>query len=163
MKALLLIILFVSCQSRDKECLNANVKAFTHHLEDKLPIYKNTKGALLKEIDPDEEAGWIVQVIGVEGEYFKINIADLNLNEVWVLKQSLSLNTRNYDGQDIPLYKSPNKHSAEVATLIKEQTVIILDACRDWVYVKGKGRNGKEVKGWLEPDMQCGNPYTTCP
>jgi hypothetical protein len=40
---------------------------------------------------------------------------------------------------------------------------MILDACKDWVYVKGENNNGKEVRGWLEPDMQCGNPYTTCP
>jgi uncharacterized protein YgiM (DUF1202 family) len=61
------------------------------------------------------------------------------------------------------LYQGPTKKSSKAGVLDKEQTVMILDACKDWVYVKGENNNGKEVRGWLEPDMQCGNPYTTCP
>lgn len=159
-----IIILFCSCQVADEQqCSEVNMKAFTHHFEDKLSIYKNINGALLNEIDSDEEAGWIVEIIGVNEDYFEININDLNIYGVWVLKPSLGLNTRNYDGQSISLYREPTKKSDEVARLDEEQTVMILDACKDWAYIKGKSKDGKEVEGWLEPSMQCGNPYTTCP
>lgn len=164
MKALMLLIaIFNSCKTMNENCSEIKVRAFTHHFEEKLLIYKNQNGDLLSKIDPDEEAGWIVEIVGVDGDYFKVNIDDLDLNNVWVLKKSLSLNTRNYDGQSIILYQDPTKKSGKVGLLDKEQTVMILDACKDWVYIKGESINGKEVRGWLEPDMQCGNPYTTCP
>jgi acyl-CoA synthetase (AMP-forming)/AMP-acid ligase II len=163
MKALIfLTVMLYSCQTVNENCSEIKVRAFTHHFEEKLLIFINQKGDLLSEIEPDEEAGWIVEIVGVEGDYFKVNIDDLDLNNVWVLKKSLSLNTRNYDGQSIILYQDPTKKSGKVGLLDKEQTVMILDACKDWVYIKGENINGTEVSGWLEPDMQCGNPYTTC-
>jgi hypothetical protein len=164
MKAIKFIfIIFFSCQVLDKNCSDINVRAFTHHFEKKLLIYNNPHGELMKTIDSDDEAGWIVEIVSSKDDYFNINIKDLDLDNVWVIKSSLSLNTRNYDGQSIMLYQGPTKKSSKAGVLDKEQTVMILDACKDWVYVKGENNNGKEVRGWLEPDMQCGNPYTTCP
>ena len=39
----------------------------------------------------------------------------------------------------------------------------IYDINGHWLYVKLKDMNGRVVFGWLEPDMQCGSPFTTCP
>ena len=45
----------------------------------------------------------------------------------------------------------------------KEHTAPIFNINGDWLYVSLKEENGKKVFGWLEPEMQCGSPFTTCP
>jgi hypothetical protein len=149
----------LGCQP--EKCEEISVLAFTHVNSSQLTLYKSINGDVLKEIEPDEEAGWITQIIKSQGDYYYVNIQDLKL-EGWVKKGSLSLNTRNYDGQEITLYEGANKSSKSVNSLQSEQTVTVLDACGKWAYVEGVGKGGK-IQGWLEPDMQCGNPYTTCP
>lgn len=155
------IVIIVGCQSNYSD--EILVRGFTHSDSEILDVYEPSGGKVLKSIGPDEEAGWIVNIIGKQDNYFLINIKDLSLDSIFVLKGTISLNTRNYDGQQIELYKLSDKHSEIVAYLNGEQTVKILDVCKEWAYVEGKRANGKNVKGWLEPDMQCGNPYTTCP
>tara|TARA_B110001450_G_C17562959_1_gene457554 strand:- start:240 stop:734 length:495 start_codon:yes stop_codon:yes gene_type:complete len=160
--AILISVLFFGCQPSVSQCDSVSFRGFTHYESTLLIIYKTPNGDTLKEVSPDEEAGWIAEIKELQGNYFKIDIADLEIKEAWVLKESIYVNTRNYDGQIISLYESFDKSSKPVGYLQKEQTVRVLDACGKWVYVEGIGKDGK-IKGWLEPEMQCGNPYTTCP
>lgn len=161
--AVFIFALFFSCQSSINQCDNASFRGFTHYESTSLIIYKTPDGEILKEVGPDEEAGWIVEIKGLKGDYFKVDIPDLEIKDAWVSKGSISVNTRNYDGQKITLYESPAKSSSETGYLTKEQTVRVWDACNNWVYIEGKDEIGNLIKGWLEPEMQCGNPYTTCP
>lgn len=147
------------CQS--DACEDGFVMAFTHYGHEQLAIYKSANGDVLKYIKPDEEGGWITRVVRSRGNYLKVSFEDFKLDG-WVKKGSLSLNTRNYDGRKIFVYKKPDKYSEQVSYLLGEQTVTVWDACGQWAYIEGKGSSGK-VFGWLEPEMQCGNPYTTCP
>ncbi len=156
-------IIISSCNISQDHCSEANVRGFTHANNQLLIIYKNTKGDIVDKIGPDEEAGYIVQIVGVRKDHFKIHIVDLEMENLWVEKGTISLNTRNYDIEKIPLYREADKSSDTVGHIVIEQTVKILDVCEEWAYIEGKGKNGEIIKGWLEPDMQCGNPYTTCP
>ena len=160
--AILISVLLFSCQPSVSQCDKANFEGFTHYESTFLIIYKTPKGEILKEIGSDEEAGWIAKIKGLQGDYFKVDIVDLKIKDAWVLKKSISVNTRNYDNQIISLYQSYDKSSKPVGYLQKEQTVRVLNACGKWIYIEGMGGNGK-IQGWLEPEMQCGNPYTTCP
>ncbi len=153
------IIAMYGCQSN--KCEDTSVLAFTHIKSNQLILYKSIDGNELEKIKPDEEAGWVVQIKESQDDYYLIYIRDLKL-EGWVKKGSLGLNTRNYDGQEIILYEFADKSSKSVGYLAYEQTVIVLDVCGEWAYVEGGGKAGI-IRGWIEPGMQCGNPYTTCP
>lgn len=151
-----ILVFSLSCPLSKKRCSKANVRGFTHFNYELLTIYRNPHGDILKKIGPDEEAGYIVQIIGVKNNYFKINIGDLGLKNVWVIKGLVSLNTRNYEGQKIGLYQHPDISSDIVDSLVGEQTVKVLNACNRWAYIEGKDKNKKTIRGWLQPDMQCG-------
>lgn len=154
----LLLLLICISQTESKK-----VKAFTHVNETIVYLYAKPKGKIIKKLIKDEEAGWIAEVIRVEKNYCEVNFSDLGIRKVWILKNNLYINTRNYNGEKITLYSTPNKKSKIKSILVGEQTVRIIDIKFNWVFIEGKGISNKTVRGWLEPEMQCGNPYTTCP
>lgn len=158
-----LIFLLSSCSPSSVVCENASVEGFTHYNYDHLTIFKDTSGDTLKIIGPDEEAGWITLIKGTSEKYFKVDLVDLNITNVWIDKGSVSLNTRNYNNEDITLYKEPITSSKKSGVLVVEQTVKILNVCNQWALVLGIDKDNKLVEGWLKPEMQCGSPYTTFP
>lgn len=162
MRKLICLIVFVVIGCKPVNNLNY-VDAFTLFEEKAISIYHNDQGILKEVISPDEEAGWILKIKEVNGNYFKVDIIDLNLINVWVLKGNIGINTRNYDKQFIPLYDKPSKDSKIINYLKTEQTVIIINVFKKWALIESKEIEGKIITGWLSPEMQCGNPYTTCP
>lgn len=128
-----------------------------------MSIYKNSDGVYLKELDQSEEGGFIVRIIRENENLFLVDFEAIELKNVWVKKGELGINTRNYDGQQIPLFESYSTSSNIISILFEEQTVKVLDVCKDWAYIEGIGKSGEKVRGWLQPDMQCWDPYTTCP
>lgn len=68
------------------------------------------------------------------------------------------------DFKPIPiyLYKLPQKASPKVYVVNKDQNVNIIKYEGLWVYVKCKDVNNRVVYGWLSPEDQCSNPFTTC-
>ena len=108
----------------------------------------------------EHNAGHIVEYSHSTDGYLSIIV---NNDIVYVKKGSIAVNTRNYQGSTLNLYSAPNENSPILYRIDQEQTAPIFDICGSWVYVKMKDSNGKDVYGWLEPYMQCGNPFTTCP
>lgn len=180
-------LLVFSCKKED--CSNVGVTCFTHYEinqaddliigTDKLPlfaVYNKSDGKVIFNLPPDEESGWGITIVGQSENYFKIyNIwrqeaKTLNYWEndwmndykyVWIKKGRVGLNINNYDNQKVPIYSKSNTKSEIIGYIETAQTVSVLDACKDWAYIKGV--NGKEeILGWLEPKWQCGNPLTTC-
>jgi len=82
---------------------------------------------------------------------------------VFIEKGKVAVNTRNYGGASFNLYGAPSKDSPILCTISSEQTVPVFDIDSQWMYVKAINNNKEEVYGWLEPSMQCANPFTTCP
>lgn len=146
-------------------------------------IFDKPNGNIIFDLPPDKEAGWEVVLLDKEDNYFKIeNIwsqefvkshggywANIWKNNwmsgykyVWIEKGTVGLNTTNFDGQLINLYKYPDKTSQIVGQLNKVQTVRVIDVCGQWTYIEGTSKNNKKIKGWLSKEWQCGNPLTTC-
>ena len=181
LQLLFYIIPFVllSCNNAPKEkCDYTDVRAFTHYGfgigllspdDDSylLDIYDNANGKVIARLPPAEEAGHIVKIIDIDGDFLKVEfefIKETNLKSKygWVKKGTLGLVTRNYDNQKLNLYDKPSLDSSTSSVLEKEQIVRVLYACNKWAYVETISE-GDVKRGWLQPDMQCGNPYTTCP
>lgn len=167
-----------------------NILAFTLYRPDSetgknvfiTKIYDKPNGKIIFNLPSDEGDSWLVEIEEKKSDYFKIrniwrqkyvqetggswanywkNNWMNNYKYIWVKKGNLEINTRNYDGQKIPLYEIADKSSKIVGYIENAQTVSVLDACNDWAYIKGVN-DKEEVLGWLEPKWQCGNPLTTC-
>ena len=151
-----------------QSALDWSKEAFTIHPKGKA-INCYTKGSdnsykdvifKLYPLKEEHNAGHIVEYSHSTDGYLSIIV---NNDIVYVKKGSIAVNTRNYQGSTLNLYSAPNENSPILYRIDQEQTAPIFDICGSWVYVKMKDSNGKDVYGWLEPEMQCGNPFTNCP
>jgi hypothetical protein len=82
----------------------------------------------------------------------------------WVKKKNsvLGIYSRAYSSI-LNLYKHPGKTS-EIQSTVKEYAPDFLpvkDCENNWLYIDIKIAN-KEYKGWMAPEMQCANAYSTC-
>jgi hypothetical protein len=82
----------------------------------------------------------------------------------WVKKNTPQIGTysRGYSSA-VTLYSKPDKYS-KIQSTIKEYSpklMHIKDCENNWVYVSVIIAH-KKYEGWLSPDNQCANPYTTC-
>ena len=62
----------------------------------------------------------------------------------------------------VPIRKKPNRNTAIVDTLYMSpwrNIYPIKKAKNRWLYLVDRNRS---VKGWVAPEYQCPNPYTTC-
>ena len=84
------------------------------------------------------------------------------LDYLFVRKGTLAVNTRNYNNECFPLYEAPDAMSRLVFQSHVQQTVIVYGICDGWLFVEAQDEYQQLVRGWLPPNMQCGNPYTTC-
>ena len=84
------------------------------------------------------------------------------LDYLFVRKGTLAVNTRNYNNKCFPLYEAPDAMSRLVFQSHVQQTVIVYGICDGWLFVEAQDEYQQLVRGWLPPNMQCGNPYTTC-
>lgn len=146
-------------------------------------VYDRPNGNVIFNLPSDEEAGWGIVIEEVKHDFFKVingwsqehvqkeggawaNIWKhdwmAEYEFVWIQKGTVGTNTQNYDGQVINLHKEPNQSSKTVAKIPYAQTVIIWDACERWAFVEGRNENRERIRGWLAPEDQCANPYTTC-
>ncbi|MBS1652914.1 MAG: hypothetical protein JSU07_12985 [Bacteroidetes bacterium] len=80
----------------------------------------------------------------------------------WIKKgDKLGIYTKYYTA--LALYTEPNKES-KVKIIIKKYTNSLFEvaSCKNhWLKVLTKIK-GKKICGWLAPEFQCANPYTTC-
>ena len=91
-------------------------------------------------------------------------IARTNI-EGWIRKANyIGTYARNYeDGQVLNLYEEPNKKSKVQSTVTEwiPDLYTITEFNNNWVFVN-VDYEGEKYSGWLEPEMQCPNSYTTC-
>ena len=85
--------------------------------------------------------------------------------EGWIKKANyIGTYARNYEeGQVLNLYEEPNKKS-KIKSIVKEwipDLYIITKFRNNWVFVNVVYEE-KKYSGWLEPEMQCPNSYSTC-
>lgn len=84
--------------------------------------------------------------------------------EGWIKKNNYNIGVyaRNY-ASELNLYQMPDKKS-NVKSVVRKYTPELYHVVNyegDWLYVYIVIEN-KKYEGWLEPEMQCANPYTTC-
>lgn len=108
--------------------------------------------------EENEESIFLFDVFACDEGWLKIK--DNNSNGFyWIEPRSLQLTSR-HDGFE--LFSSSNKRSTIYST--GEGGFLTILGCEGkWALVEWKTKKGEIIKGWLAPDDQCSNPFTTCP
>lgn len=101
-----------------------------------------------------------------QGSYFhgKVSYAISGKSyQGWVSQSKwLGIYARNYSNTALALYAAPLLKSPVKILVPNNSAFYPVRQCRGrWLYVR-LGWHGKVYQGWLPPDMQCANPYTTC-
>lgn len=162
----LLSILCTVLHAQQKQCncaLLVNPEYFG-----KVVLYKHPGGAVVKSVKNDslKEDYLSVSVNSDSSGYFlatlKYEMSGKSYTG-WIKKEKyLGTYSRNYNPKaKLPLYTDADKKSK--VTYVKSEVIFCpVTRCNNkWVYTTLRV-NGKEVSGWLAPDMQCANAYTTC-
>ncbi|MFY7671339.1 hypothetical protein ACOSP6_09680 [Tenacibaculum sp. MEBiC06402] len=169
MKILIITFLltFASCQSQ-----NCNCEGFIDWKSDKIVnVYSDpsgiTKVAELQN-DMQNEDFLTFTILESNQDYFRVQIKrEMSKKRIsgWIKKiKEIAVYDRNYSGaENLNLYSEPNINSDVKTAIAEHQTdyYTIKDCKGKWIYAYQE-KNGKILEGWLEPNMQCPNPYTTC-
>ncbi len=86
-----------------------------------------------------------------------------HIGKGWIKKDdTVGIYSRAYN-KPLVLFKSPDPGSG--AECVMEEyhpgVFVVTDCAGRWLKVRVRC-NGKDYQGWMAPDMQCANPYSTC-
>ncbi len=169
---LMIITTFMLCQCN---VYRKNYKAFTHPIDtNHISIYKKPY-VLYKYIsaDPNEGGGWIVKIKNKQDDFFKVDILEFKLRNIWIKVGDLGLILQNYDSLKIPIYTMPDTSSNIITYIYKSYIGKLYDISKgfallelyDYDYDESTGHIGEYyviTKGWVEFKHLCDNQYTTC-
>jgi hypothetical protein len=138
--------------------------------EGEITVYDNADGAVTGRFSNDkEQESFLEFTVEKEKEgwfYGKLTytLGDKE-NTGWIKKESyVGVYARNYiAGNTLNLYKKPDatsKVQSEIPGMF-DGFCTVKKVSGAWVYIEAE-YNGEKKEGWLSPDMQCDNPYTTC-
>jgi hypothetical protein len=172
MKKHLIFIFFLSLTIKCFGQANCNCGAIIDiDFKNKVSILDKPNGNVIKKLRHNfEEEDYLILTIKKDTVgYFKVDISysiKENSNITGWIKKDTNIGTfaKNYSPKEkLNLYSEPNKKS-KINSIVPNWTnqLYVIEKCSEkWVYVKVKYK-GKIKEGWLEPEMQCDNPYTTC-
>ena len=147
----------------------SKVEVFTYHLKGQpLVLFRDQScteiGAILyplysePPIQDNDLIGYIVHIVADCGDTFRLDSDGMDL---FIKKGEVAINTRNYDGASLLLYEDPDRQAPATCFGNKEKTVCVYGVFDGWVYVEIQNL-GSTHRGWLPPEMICGNPFTPC-
>jgi len=142
----------------------SEIEAFTHVLDEKYVSIYSKPYTYLKDIEPDDEGGWIVQVKDQESFFFNICIPDLDMENVWIKKGDIGLIIQNYDECEIPVFPALID---TIGTNCQEFHItntcvgLLYDYTENYVFISVE-LDGEYIFGWVNRRYVCGSPYTTC-
>lgn len=106
----------------------------------------------------NDMVGYIVHIVADCGCCFRLDSDGMGL---FIRKGDVAINTRNYDEKELFLYANPNIDSLCVNMGKGERTLRVWGISDNWIYTEIE-ENGSIIKGWIPPEMICGNPFTPC-
>ena len=108
----------------------------------------------------EANVGIMVEVVS---ELENVLVVQMGIETFFCKKGELAVNTRNYTDQRLILYLEPDLCSQSSVISQEQQTVKIYGIHEEWFLVEAEDEQGRLRQGWLPPDKQCWNPWTTCP
>lgn len=135
-----------------------------------ISVYDKPSGKIIKQLRNDNDEGnyIIFNIVGKTNTMFYVN-ASYSLDEDsivvkgWIKKtNSLGIYSRAYNSP-LNLYKNPNRKSSIIISDRKYNPNMynVIDCHGKWLKIKAIIK-GKVYEGWIPPEMQCSNVYSTC-
>ncbi|MFC6996154.1 hypothetical protein [Rufibacter roseus] len=133
-------------------------------------VYEKPEGNLVTTVAHDVEAeDFILLSVTQQTSNFYFAAVSFAVSgksyKGWIKKgKHIGTYARDYDAATpLTLYKEPSTY-AGVSVVASERVSNFLEVTsinEGWVRVK-LNMNGRVIQGWLSPEAQCSNPYTTC-
>lgn len=173
MKRIFLLVVILLCgisvyaQKTEEEC-SCNSAAFIDiEYKGPIPLYDKPDGKVITYMKHDfaNESFIHFEITKKKGKmiHIKAYTIDLVYPHGWInIDSHIGIYSRAYNG-GLKLYSSPNDKSA-VQSIIQEydpEMYTVIDCQGEWLKVK-RILHGKTYMGWMSPDMQCPNVYSTC-
>lgn len=140
------------------------IKAFTHPFDlDEISVYSKPD-IFHSYLQADEEAGWIVEIYNQDTGYLYVKLpeeCDFPIKDVWVKSEDIGIIVQNYDSVKIPVYLLPDTSSNSI-THLYTSTIGVIYGIKENLVLLGIKEEDNYIKGWIEKQYLCGNPYTTC-
>lgn len=154
-------------QTISKECLCNSAAFIDIEYKDSILLYDKPGGKVIQYLKHnfENEAYIHFKILKKKGKmlYVKASTIDSVYPNGWInINSHIGVYSRAYN-RGLKLYSLPNEKS-KVQSTIKEydnDMYTVIDCCGDWLKVK-RILHGKTYIGWMPPEMQCADLYTTC-
>ena len=111
---------------------------------------------------PDDPLLIMVKVTGYRDKWLSVVLHDGTKG--WIFSELVGMSLRNYaPGSVAALRTQPDGSAPAVGDIFGDEEVTVLGGEGAWALVRYRHPKGHEFIGWLDPEKQCDNPYTTCP
>lgn len=141
---------------------------------DSVSIYDKPRGKCTQKLahDFEEENCVLFEIIDTNDSmfyvlaYYAIEIYRPETYMGWIKKENyLKIYSRAYN-KPLIMYESPNDKSKKILVLSEEDhpwynAYTVLDCKDKWLKIEITYKN-KTYQGWISPEMQCANVYSTC-
>lgn len=161
---LILLLSFSSVQSQD--CRSNGVVGIEHKIKIELAHEPGGETFAAFEQDSMDQNYLVFTLMEVRDGYFLVNMGRIQEDERlegWVKKtDALGIYIQNRE-DGLPLYSSPSEDS-EISSYMPGWTPAlfsIADCNGQWLKVFSIDGD-KKFHGWLQPEVQCTDPYTHC-
>lgn len=173
-KIYILLLLFIFESSLSYSQINSRVCNSSIFLDidhkGYISVYDKPSGKVIKQLRNDNDAGnyIIFNIVDKTNTMFCVN-ASYSLDEDsivvkgWIKKtNSLGIYSRAYN-RPLNLYKNPNRKSSIIISDGKynPNMYVVIDCCGKWLKIIAVVK-GEVYEGWIPPEMQCANVYSTC-
>ena len=169
MRSILLLLIggiLIGCKSSKDICIGDAILIPKHTY---IPIYKDKGIHIVDSIinDTIKESYPFICIYKLEGNYAYVSMGvpfnDILLEKKgWVELKYIGTNLAYYDDV-VPVMKQPDDKSIVVFQINKPHwgdIYPIIDAYDKWLKIQNV-YDPKEI-GWVAPEYQCNNPYTSC-
>lgn len=155
-------------QEEYNECCNVNIFLDIEY-SGSIPIYEGSNRNIIAFIKHDIENENFIQfkILKRNKTMFYVHVyKSLDENQIflkgWISKgMHLGIYSRAYD-KNLILYEDPIEKSKIVYQEgYKADMYDVIDCHNGWLKIRTT-INGKIYKGWIPPEMQCANVYSTC-
>lgn len=155
----------LNCMSQKNNC-SCSAILIPKHIE--IPLYSSMKGNIVENKlinDTITEEYYVLSIIETKKYRSKVKAItpfDTIPKTGWIQTEYLGIYPSSFS--QINLYRRPRLKANVKSIIIKPEyyPLNILKCKGDWLYVTYVDIDKKIKEGWLSPEDQCANPYSTC-